>query len=196
LEALGGVEQRFIESITYLRKLGFFEDYSDLTSEEIFEKMREESLMLKNLKEEDWINESTFEIDSFIAIHDLKRVWGRDLEFEHIPSLEDEMELLKDLAEISRGIFQPTDMKEWKDDWGCRAIHFTFNDRRYVVGFRYYDDFLDLKYLLSQLNEIINGTGYKYYLIGGGGQYAFLVVLTPEEVKKLMKERGWKLYTY
>ncbi|MGC8832137.1 MAG: hypothetical protein ACP5PQ_06120 [Thermoproteota archaeon] len=52
VEALGSVEQRFIESITYLRKLGFFEDYSNLSSEEIFEKMREEDPLLKNLEEE------------------------------------------------------------------------------------------------------------------------------------------------
>lgn len=69
------MRQHFIESITYLRKLGFFEEYSNLSSKEIFEKMREKSIMLKNLKEEDWMKESTYEIDSFVATDDRKRVF-------------------------------------------------------------------------------------------------------------------------
>lgn len=73
VEPLSNVEQRFIESITYLRKMGFFEECSNLSSEEIFEKMRKKSIMLKNLKEEDWMKESTYEIDSFVATDDRKR---------------------------------------------------------------------------------------------------------------------------
>ncbi|MGB9717667.1 MAG: hypothetical protein ACPL4E_04420 [Thermoproteota archaeon] len=195
---MSSARRRFIESISYLRKLGFFEDYSNLTDEEIFEKMREKSIILKNLKEDDWMNESTFEIDRFLVVHDSKRIWGRDLEFGYHPSPEDEVRILMEFAQISKGIFQPTDIKWGRDNWKRPGVHFTFNGRRYFVGYCYYHggDFLDLGHLLSQLNAVIKETGYQYYLIGGTGQFAFVVVLTLGEAEKLRKERGWELYVY
>lgn len=189
------MRQCFIESIEYLRKLGFFEDYSNLTSEEIFEKIREGSILLSDLKEEHWMKKSVFEIDSLMATYDRKRIWGRDAELGYRPSPEDEIRFLKEFVEISRGVFQPTNIK-WKADNRGKGIHFTFGGREHVVSFYYYKDFLDFKNLLSQLNKVIEDTGYRYYLIGGGGQFAFVVVLTPEEAEKLKKERGWRLYTY
>ncbi|MEM2088858.1 MAG: hypothetical protein QXF52_09365 [Thermoproteota archaeon] len=193
--ALGDVRQRFIESIEYLRKLGFFEEYSNLTSEEIFEKLRDRSILLKNLKEEDWKKESVFEMDRFIATHDFKRIWGRDAELGYLPSSEDEMRFLRELAEISRGVFQPSNMRCKKDMWGER-ICFTFRGKEHEVMFTYREDFLNIERLLSQLNKVMEATGYKYYLIGSGDQFAFVVVLTPEEAEKLRRERGWRLYEY
>ncbi|MEM3958519.1 MAG: hypothetical protein QXO47_10010 [Thermoproteota archaeon] len=193
--ALGDVKQRFIESIEYLRKLGFFEEYSNLTSEEIFEKLGEKSIMLKNLKEEDWIKESTYEIDSLLATSDLKRVWGKDAELGYHPSPEDEMRFLRELAGISRGVFQPTNMRYEKDMWG-RRIRFIFRGKEYTFTFTYWGDFLDVEHIFSQLNKVMEGTGYRYYLMGGTGQFIFTVVLTPEEAEKLRKERGWRLYAY
>lgn len=190
------MRQRFIESITYLRKMGFFEEYSNLTSEEIFERIREGSILLKNLKEEDWIEESTYEIDSLLATYDKKRVWGRDIELGYHPSSNEEVEFINELAQISRVIFQPTDI-EWRKDHQGYGIYFTFNGKRHVVRFRYSHggDFLEVGELLRQINEIISDTGYNYYLLGGTGQYAYAVVLSKEEKEKLVKERGWKLVT-
>ncbi len=34
-----GLERRFVSSIEYLRRMNFFKEYFDLTSEEIFEKI-------------------------------------------------------------------------------------------------------------------------------------------------------------
>ncbi|MBO3832876.1 MAG: hypothetical protein FGF51_05760 [Candidatus Brockarchaeota archaeon] len=194
---MSSVRQRFIESIEYLRQLGFFEDYSNLTSEEIFEKIREGSILLKNLREEDWAKESTYEIDSLLATYDRKRIWGRDIELGCHPTSDEEVEFLKELAQISRGAFQPTDI-EWRKEHyhGC-GVYFTFNGKRHVVRFSYSHggDFLEIGELLYQINEIIKDTGYSYYLLGGSGQFAFVVVLSKEEKEKLVKERNWKLFT-
>lgn len=74
---MGDVKQRFIESITYLRRLGFFEEYSDLTSERILEKL--ESGWGGSFGE-DWMRKKTFEIDRFLAASDTRRTWFRDME--------------------------------------------------------------------------------------------------------------------
>lgn len=66
---LMGARERFIDSIEYLKKMRIFEDHSNLTSEEIFEKVMEGSIMLGNVEKEGrkWAKESDFGIDISVA---------------------------------------------------------------------------------------------------------------------------------
>lgn len=97
------IRKRFINSIEYLRKLGFFEEYSNLTSEEIFEKISEGSILLKDLdkEEEEWAKESDFDIDTLVAIKDRKRLGGMDVEVSPYQGFAEK--ILKEIATISRG---------------------------------------------------------------------------------------------
>jgi hypothetical protein len=200
-----GVRERFINSIEYLRKLGFFEEYSNLSSEEIFEKISEGDILLKDLdkKEGRWAKKSDFEIDRYMATSDEKRVLGIDVER---PLLYPGMcvELLNELASISRGVFIPTDVREdWpgelfekrKKDLGewCSNVYFTFGGKRHKIEFHFNYDFLEIGRLMEQVNSLIKDTGYQYYGIDSDSQVALLVVLTGEEADKLIEERGWRL---
>lgn len=186
------MRQRFIESITYLRKMGFFEEYSNLTSEEIFEKRWGNDILLKDTKR--WMSKSTYEIDRYVVIHDPKRVWSRDVEMP----LGNAAKLLKELSEISRGAFQSTDIKEGglkevSEKFTSQKVSFTYNSKKHMMEFVWKNDFLLIESLLHKLNRLIEKTGYCYYLMEDGGQFAFVIVLTKEEASRLIKERGWKI---
>lgn len=40
------VKEQFINSIEFLRKMDFFKEYSNLSSEEIFERMKEKDMQM------------------------------------------------------------------------------------------------------------------------------------------------------
>lgn len=202
-----GVRERFIESIDYLRKLGFFEEYSGLTSEEIFEKISEVKTFLKNLDEEGhtWMGKSVFEIDRCVALFDNKRVWEVESKYYVTrPQLGVGQHFLNKLAGISRGVFKPTDIREECEtekgaegrlNSGYCRVYFTYGGKEELVEFLWdWRNGWDLFPALQKLNRILKGTGYRYYRIYELGVYYF-IVLRPWEVGKLKKERRWELVT-
>ncbi len=194
------VRERFIESIEYLRKLGFFEEYSNLTSEEIFERLKEKSII--QIEKEDWSKESDFEIDRFVAIFDEKRVWGG--EFDYPPNPGVGLKFLNGLANISRGVFQPMNAREeyrLEEDetkpfrfWtGWCRVYFTYRREERMLEFFWNEkNRWQFGHALNDLNWMIKHTGYRYYQIRHPDMYLF-VVLKPEEARKLRNERGWVL---
>lgn len=193
-----GVRERFVESIEYLRRLGFFEEYSNLSSEEIFKKLKEKSII--QIEKEDWSKESDFEIDRFVAIFDEKRVWGG--EFDYPPNLGVGLKFLNGLASISRGAFQPSNLREEcrieEDkvlglDTGFCRVYFVYKREGRMVEFLWsVKDRWNFGRALNHINWLIQYTGYRYYQIRQPDMYLF-VVLKPEEARKLRNERGWAL---
>ncbi|MBO3810285.1 MAG: hypothetical protein FGF50_11935 [Candidatus Brockarchaeota archaeon] len=210
------LRKRFVDSIEYLRKMDFFKDYSDLSSEEILERIFEGEIdyaywfqewerkqppepngsRLKRYLRENtssWIRASNAEIDYRIIPFDTKRVVIEDPETW---AFSDEMgiAILTRLARISRGVFQPTNItSRWSTEpeykWSIQEVNFDFKGERHTIQIALkYDYFEDIG--LEELNDIIRGTGYWYYQIAT--EYIMVVVLTKEEAEKLRKERGWR----
>ncbi|MEM2416640.1 MAG: hypothetical protein QW755_05120, partial [Nitrososphaerota archaeon] len=170
--------------------MDFFKEYSNLTSEEIFEKIKKEN----NLDLREWVRESTFEIDKYLAAEDRNRIWLQDTEI--YPDKGVEIEFLNNLARISRGVFQPTYIRsEWseKDEYTRCRVYFNYMNKEDFIDFIWNIDWLYAGHAINKINEIIKNTGYQYYLINSRNQTLWFTVLTNEEAKKL-KERGWKLY--
>ncbi|MEM2554235.1 MAG: hypothetical protein QXW69_03015 [Nitrososphaerota archaeon] len=183
------IRKRFIDSIEFLRKMDFFKKYSNLTSEEIFEKMKKEY----HIDLRRWIKRSTFEIDRYLATEDEDRIWIQDTETLLDKGVE--IEFLNNLARISRGVFQPTYIRsEWseKDNYTKCRVYFNYMNKEDFIDFIWDYDFLDISHAINKINEMIKNTGYQYYEIQIDDQRMLLTVLTNEEVKKL-KERGWKI---
>jgi hypothetical protein len=133
------LKKRFISSIDFLRKMDFFKNYSNLTSEEIFDKILNgeidyavnwedrlwdtpQGVLLKERIEEHkerYMKKKITEIDYELACFDTKRVlvqiWDIVIE-EGIG-----MGLVKKLGRISRGFFQPTDVVEKMSEWKGEA---------------------------------------------------------------------------
>lgn len=217
-----GVRERFVGSIEYLRKLGFFEDYSNLTSEEIFEKIRRGEMgrewfgyeeidekkwreyIDKKLKQKEIRSEEAL-VDYVIVGYDAKRVFDEDVEVD--PRQGIGIDQLNKLSGISRGVFKPTDIREewgeWKgeDSWRhplegkCCKVYFNWRGEKYFVMLKFHRDFLLLHLTVDRINEIMRDTGYQYYYFPGFTMEAPMVVLTEDEAKKL-RERGWVLRLY
>ena len=197
-----GVRERFISSIGYLRNLGFFEEYSNLTSEEIFEKISEDDIFLRDLdKKEYWRKESDFDIDRYVIIKDKKRIW-EGFDYDELPNPGVGLDYLNGLASISRGVFQPTNVREEykldKDretglDVGYCRVYFTYRGKDMMLEFSWNEVHRwQFGHAMNELNWMIQHTGYRYYRIRHPDMSLF-IVLKPEEAKKLRKERGWKL---
>lgn len=174
--------------------MDFFKEYSNLSSEEIFEKMREKDILPQNLQE--WEKRSIFEIDRYLVVWDENRIWVRDIEIDPNEGLE--IKFLNNFAKISRGIFQPIFIRsEWHRKrkehtlyTRCRT-YFKYMDKEDFIDFIWKDDWWDVSHAINKINELIKNTGYQYYDIQSEGQCAYFIVLTNEEIKRF-KERGWE----
>jgi len=205
------LEKRFIDSIGYLRGMDFFQDYSNLSSQEILEKIfrggicypiswwDEEKGHLygtylvvdfeRNWRR--WMKASDFEIDRELAPFDTKRVVLEDV--KTVVSEKIGGVMLKRLARISRGIFQPTNISsKWLasgEKWSIQQVSFDFRDKRHTIEIALRHDYIE-DMGLGELNELIRDTGYQYYQVKN--ELIMVVVLTKEEAEKLKKERGWE----
>lgn len=197
-----GLRKRFIGSIDYLRRMGFFQDYSNLTSEEILErifsgngKWLEESI---EEHEDSWAKVPDSEIDVSVLMFDNNRVMVQYAEAMVGKGLG--ISILKRLEAISRGIFQPTDIREewiktdmeFGSEWQSFKVSFKFRNKTHNLKIALHEDYL--KSLgLKKINGLIKDTGYQYYEFSGGDMMDIkIVVLTKEEKEKLKRERGWK----
>ncbi|MEM3660842.1 MAG: hypothetical protein QXU11_10680 [Thermoproteota archaeon] len=213
------LRKRFVDSIEYLRKMEFFQDYSYLSSEEILDrifsgkinyvhcwwwewKKKQVSLWGQILKEsiernEDlWMKSSDAEIDHWIIPFDTKRTVEEKL--ETIPDKEMGIVILNRLAKISRNVFQPMNISsEWLtplgSKWSVQEVSFEFKGKRYSIEIVLrYDYIVDMG--LRELNELIGDTGYKYYQIED--EDITVVVLTEEKLRSLERREDGASSTY
>lgn len=233
------LRKRFIDSIDYLRNMDFFKNYSDLTSEEILDKIfsgeityevkwfieewpeekrrkKRESgetwgqLLKKSLeeREEYWMKASDFEVDLELVSFDTKRVFTEDAETIVREGMG--ISLLKKLARISRGLFNPIDAREewseWRGEpppevkeyfyrsyrnWSKCSVFFKFRDEEHVADFYCGDDWLLVELAVKKINKLIRDTGYQYYRLRNSDDIVY-TVLSGNEAEKL-RGRGWKL---
>ncbi|MBO3842933.1 MAG: hypothetical protein FGF48_11065 [Candidatus Brockarchaeota archaeon] len=137
------LRKRFIDSIEYLRKMDFFKDYSDLTSEEILEKIFEGEIdyevhwfvetwpeeeqrkergtrgryLRESLEEREdyWMNASDFKVDEELSFFDVHRVFVEDTKAVIRKGMCEI--LLRKLARISRDVFNPRYIREEMLKW-------------------------------------------------------------------------------
>ncbi|MBO3809704.1 MAG: hypothetical protein FGF50_08950 [Candidatus Brockarchaeota archaeon] len=213
------LRKRLVDSIEYLRKMDFFEDYSGLTSEEILNKILwgkirywiswwgeerrishgEWDVRAINKRWRHYLKASDFEIDYLLILFDAKRVVLE--EPETVPDDKIGVAMLNRLARISRGIFQPTNVSArwltpYKSKWLIQEVSFDFKGKRHSIEIVLDRDWIE-DMGLRELNKFIEDTGYQYYKL----KEAFIelitvVVLKEEEAEKLKEERGWKFDEY
>ncbi|MEM3449722.1 MAG: hypothetical protein QXP38_12790 [Nitrososphaerota archaeon] len=218
------LRKRFVNSMRFLREMGFFQDYSNLSSEEILDKILNGEIDLKSQwfveewseemrsklrsgtfgsdleeHEEYWMKASDSRVDLRLAFFDAKRVFVEDWEIEASDGMG--IGLMKKLARISRGFFNPTNMREeWERNIRIRGydekvrcrVFFNFRGEEHSVDFTNYGEVLITDPAVKKINELIEDTGYQYYKLNGDIEDIVYAVFSNEETKRL-KERGWKL---
>ncbi|MEM2584489.1 MAG: hypothetical protein QXP99_03045 [Thermoproteota archaeon] len=190
--------------------MDFFKDYSNISSEEILDKILgeeikysiswwgEEGLLHSGTvmdfydRERYWTKASDFEIDRELIRFDSKRVILEEV--ETVIDAKMGIAILNRLARISRGVFQPTNVSSrWLTPegpkWQIQEVSFDFKGKRHSIDIALKYDYIE-DMGLEELNDLIEDTGYRYCQVEG--ERITVVVLSREEFKKLERERGWK----
>ncbi|MEM3389003.1 MAG: hypothetical protein QW491_06270 [Thermoproteota archaeon] len=215
------IKKRLVDSLDYLRRMNFFKDYSNLSSEEILERIFRNEInyacswwfeepnpsfseiskpiphgfYLLETTEEDWrhwMKKSDFEIDRLLIPFDTKRVMVEDA--ETMISNDMGTAILKRLVRISRGIFQPTNVS---NRWMFQE---RYKWKIQEVSF----DFKGKRHCIQIVlcHDFLEDIGLRelneliedtgYQYYRVKDDYITVVILTKGEAEKLEKERGWK----
>lgn len=139
--------------------------------------------------------------DLLLLAYDKSRIWWEDGEGDICPGDETYARTVQEWSCISRGVFQPTAIREvWynPDGWSvgepdCQVtIHFHLDGQERILEPGRGYGWIDFG-LLNGINPLIADTGFAYEEWDAGvDQCICLVVLTIEEKRRLIAERGWE----
>ncbi|WDL95509.1 HEAT repeat domain-containing protein [Alicyclobacillus sp. ALC3] len=131
--------------------------------------------------------------DLLFLAWDTERVWWKDTEMDVGEGNDVYIDLVQELAHISRGTIAPFHIEEeWDGPEGPIQVRFTVGDEVQEFQPAYEGDYADMN-LLGTLNEVMAHTEYRYYAYYPFDQTLFVVVLTEQERDRLAQERGWSL---
>lgn len=126
--------------------------------------------------------------DLYLLKNDKARARLKDTEADVADGNQVYVETLKEWAAISRGAFQPTDIKEiWRTEYGPVILEFQLNGEKITLYPQYMNDFMDVN-ILGKINELIRNTGYQFEMVILD-QNVLVTVLTQEEKKRLEEDR-------
>ncbi|MDY6785356.1 MAG: hypothetical protein SW833_22880 [Cyanobacteriota bacterium] len=202
-----------LRSLKYYRKLSFFPQYerlSDLQLENELDTIQQQfEEYLKNTEEfrSFWygfidIDEEKIippeqqilmpMLDLLLLRWDKSRTWSESEVFRVDSENEEYVKAIARWSEISRGAFLPRGVEEhW--NWNTRSepcsVEFILNGLRHQLELSYYEEYIDLEGLLD-INRLIDTTGYQFRYSEIPSNYRLVVMLTPEEQKKLNTEKN------
>ena len=164
--------------------MGFFSEYGDLTDDKLATKL--------NSQYQEDMGVSIDPTGPIAELHvlepDEKRLWISELECDVMPENQVYADAVKRLGEISRGVFNPTDITEtWESDNGPITVEFTLNGVRHSFQPPYRNDWMDTAFIVT-IRHLFRGTGYELAIHAGDPVAA--AVLTPDERRRIRKERG------
>ncbi len=176
-----------IQTVQYYRKINFFEQYNDLSDEEL-------ANTLKRLcQKEDYITGGTFDgsYDSEVIRYDKQRILQVSLDalYGDDPgkySFNVAFDILQTWANISRGAFQPVDIRDVDNN----LVEFALNGTLHTL-----DPWEDPGKLAPQINPLIAQTGYQFE-VWNQHPDCIVAVLSSEEKQRLQSERKWAFYQW
>lgn len=132
------------------------------------------------------------EIDLLAAAEDLERIWWEPLE-QVIPGAEGYIRALSRWAEISRGTFRPSNIREsWGNDWEPVLVTFEHGGVEHLfTHLTGYNNQLDTESLRDFLNPLIASSGIQFEIVDLHHIPNIVVALTADEREYLTRERGW-----
>jgi hypothetical protein len=134
-------------------------------------------------------------VDIWIAHEDETRVCYGDLEVGAGPDSEDYVKALTKWGRISRGVFEPKQIRErWDpmDEYLYRLkISFRWKGAPHSIEIETVDEWINLA-ALEAINELIVDSGIQFHVYSSFDQCAYIVALTAQEKIALETKRGWK----
>ncbi|MCI0393615.1 MAG: hypothetical protein L0332_24480 [Chloroflexi bacterium] len=176
------------ESLNFFRRLDFYRQFNDLTIEDLVQEV-------KSQRDKIWdepFDPSSETADIELLSFDNERVWYQDAEADVGMGNEVYVDALQAWAAISRGAFNPQNIREyWESDYGPIIVEFTIKDAEYRLEPKLLLDWLDVN-IVFELNRLIEDMGYQFAIHKPFSQSVFIVVLTSEEKSTLERVRGWE----
>ncbi|MCE5227992.1 hypothetical protein LLG95_00140 [bacterium] len=171
-----------------LRAIGFFQADRMLSDQELFDKV------LAEMVEREGNDLTACRVaPCLIAALDQDRVYYEDTEDDRYLNDDGWVEIVQDVARISRGAFKPENI-EAKCDYDKKSAEVLFdqNGRRHSLKFKLDGDWMDPA-LFDQFNPFVSDAGYQYAAeFSDHGQWCFVVAVKDEE-RKILKKMGWNI---
>ena len=190
------IQNWVLEAVQYYHALDFFTDYHHLSNEAIVNEIVNQPLRgnVGKLFDSSY-RPSKERVDIDLLSWDTQRVWWGDTECDVAFDNEIYEMKLEEWSQISRGVFQPEDIREyWKTETGPIWLEFTLNKQSHRIELEYNDDWLDLN-LLTQVNCIISETDYQFVSYATHDQSLCLMVLNDAEKQRIAHERKLEFYS-
>ncbi len=184
-------DESLLARIRFFRQIGFFQQYRELSDEEVLEQIR--NARGRDYFESKLLKSNQLGADHIVLEYDSMRVASFDTEIVYEGSEGYKNAFLLALAHISQGNFAPQNVTEhWSQ--GDSSVYITFElhgqEYEYIHKNRW-NDYVDLD-MLGFLNKLVADTGYQFYM-SNSYQYEYFLMLNQEEYDRLTKERGWEL---
>ena len=173
----------FPDAVLHLRKLGFFQDYNNMSDDEIV-------LTLRDLVScpIDYQPARIFDIQKII-VKDKRRVWFRDAETYHQNAY---VKILNEWSDISSGSFAPKNIKEiWHSEKGPIQIEFEHNGQDFRINANYSGDWIDAS-IIPQVNEAFKDSGMQFCNVIVDSQELCVICLTDSQKKTLERDLGFE----
>lgn len=111
------------------------------------------------------------------------------------PGADAYVDVVLAMARISRGRFQPADVREaWEGEDGPVRVSFTLDGRRREIALEVTGDYLD-EHVVDGVNAMLAGAGWRFERLVTGDQTMLLVALSASERRALEREHGWRFGT-
>lgn len=173
--------------IPILRSVGFFAKESQLSDDELADRIMSE-----------FTNPADIDMDScmnhpeLVTLRDADRVYFTDYETDDVLSEEGYQCLFSRFSHISRGRFNPESVRAFIDEESKETkLSFEQEGKNFEFGLKYDGDWMDPT-LIEKLNSTFAHTGFRFAIVGPGDGL-FVVVVNEEERKILRNKAGWDI---
>jgi hypothetical protein len=177
-----------LKQLSVIRPLGFFKKFAEQSDEEVFD------ILTKRIENEYGYGvRELMKYPARLASVDQTRFLWEDLEGGWFEGNDEYIRLIKRLAKISRGCFQPVDITEdWEDEQSV-TIRFKLNGEEKSLRPKVDGDWLDPD-IFGDIDKMVAHTGYRFLVPDyPAGQDIMLVVLNDEERKRLNQDADWQI---
>jgi len=176
-----------VETLHYFREFGFFRHYPDLDDEQLADRI--DVLRRKETSIEFDPTDPKAELE--LLRMDEDRVWWKAVAARARPGTSAYAAALKEWGRISRGAFQPRELREeWVTESGPVTVALTLDGEKLELKPAVEGSQFDLE-ILSSVNRWIDPSGLRLEVFEPFDDTAFVVALFEPEKERLKRERAW-----
>lgn len=177
-----------LDALRYYRAMGFFRTFAELDDNALADRVAE----LRRRQTAVDFDPTDPKSDLELLALDGNRVWWNETEVPVDPGRRFYERTLPEWGRISRGAFEPRQIREeWQTPSGPARVRFVLDGTEHElapdveggVG-------LDLE-IFAQINRLIDASGIRFEIFEPFDRTAFVVALFDVEKQRLKRERGW-----